>query len=266
MKMNFPNIFKMTSYDIIGSIAIIKLENKTKKQKLEEAKKLLRKSSIKTVLEKISNVKGRLRKIKVKYIAGIKTFETIHNENNSKFKINVKDCYFSPRQSMDRKLIASMIKKNDNVLVMFSGISSYPIVIYKIKKPKQITAIEISKACNKYAKENIKLNKIPEDKIILIQGDVKKQIPKINKKFDVILMTRPNLKTTFLEEALKVSKKGTKIFYHGFCHQDDLISLKNQLLNESKKLKIKIKILKTAKAGDIAPYKFRYRIEIKVLK
>ena len=257
--------FKMASYDIIGSIAIIKLENKTKKQKLQEAKELLKIPSIKTVLEKISDVKGRLRKIKVEYISGTKTFETIHNENNSKFKVNVKDCYFSPRQSSDRKLIAEKIRKNDNVLVMFSGIASDSIVIYKIKKPKKITAIEISKACNRYAKENIKLNKIPEDKIKLIQGDVKKQIPKIKEKFDVILMTRPNLKNTFLEQALNVSKKGTKIFYHGFCHQNKLEKLKENLIEEARKLKRKIEIVETAKAGDIAPYKFRYRIEIKVL-
>jgi tRNA G37 N-methylase Trm5 len=146
---------------------------------------------------------------------------------------------------------------------MFSGIAAYPIVIYKTKKPNHITAIEISRECNKYAKENLKINKIPEDKITLIQGDVKKKIPK--SKFDVIMMTRPNLKTTFLEQALQVSKKGTKIFYHGFCHQDDLNKLKQELLDEANKLKRKIKITKTAKAGDIAPYKYRYRVEIKVL-
>lgn len=254
----------MTSYDIIGSIAIIKSENKTKKEKLKEAGELLKKSSIKTVLEKISNVKGRLRKIKVKYIAGIKTFETIHKENNSQLKLNIESCYFSPRLSTDRKNIANKIKNKDNVLVMFSGIGAYPIVIYKIKKPKQITAIEISRACNKYAKENLILNRIPEDKIKLIQGDVKRQIPKLKNKFDKIIMTRPNLKTTFLEQALKVSKKNTIIFYHGFCHQDELANLKNQLINEAKKFNRKIIITKTAKNGDIAPYKFRYRIEIKV--
>lgn len=255
----------MTSYDLIGNIAIIKPDKKSKSEKIKEAKELLKIPLIKTVLEKLSDVKGRLRKIKVRHLAGIKTFETIHNENNSKFKTNVKDCYFSPRQSSDRKIIAEKINKNDNILVMFSGIASYPIVIYKIKKPKKITAIEISKACNKYAQENLKLNKIPEGKIKLIQGDVKKQIPKIKEKFDFVLMTRPNLKNTFLEQALKVSKKGTKIFYHGFCHQDKLKELKENLIEEAKKLKRKIKILKTAKAGDIAPYKFRYRIEIKVL-
>lgn len=253
----------MADYDIIGNIAIIKSEGKTNNQKLKQAKELLKRPFIKTVLEKSTDIKGRLRTFKTKYVAGIKTLETIQSENNCKFKLNVETCYFSPRQGNDRKLIASKIKKKDNVLVMFSGIAAYPIVIYKTKKPNHITAIEISRECNKYAKENLKINKIPEDKITLIQGDVKKKIPK--SKFDVIMMTRPNLKTTFLEQALQVSKKGTKIFYHGFCHQDDLNKLKQELLDEANKLKRKIKITKTAKAGDIAPYKYRYRVEIKVL-
>lgn len=253
----------MADYDIIGNIAIIKSEGKTNSQKLKQAKELLKRPFIKTVLEKSTDIKGRLRTFKTKYVAGIKTLETIQSENNCKFKLNVETCYFSPRQGNDRKLIASKIKKKDNVLVMFSGIAAYPIVIYKTKKPNHITAIEISRECNKYAKENLKINKIPEDKITLIQGDVKKKIPK--SKFDVIMMTRPNLKTTFLEQALQVSKKGTRIFYHGFCHQDDLNKLKQELLDEANKLKRKIKITKTAKAGDIAPYKYRYRVEIKVL-
>lgn len=256
----------MASYDIIGSIAIIKSEGKTKTQKLKEAKELLKKQSIKTVLEKSTDIKGRLRTFKTKFIAGEKTLETIYKENDCRFKLNVETCYFSPRQSNDRKDMALKIKKSDNVLVMFSGISVYPIVIYKIKKPKHITAIELSRACNKYAKENLKLNKIPEDKLTLIQGDVKKQIPKLKEKFDIILMARPNLKTTFLEQALKVSKKGTKIFYHGFCHQDKLAELKQSLIAEAESLNRKIKITETKKIGDIAPYKFRYRIEIRVIK
>ena len=181
----------MADYDIIGNIAIIKSEGKTNNQKLKQAKELLKRPFIKTVLEKSTDIKGRLRTFKTKYVAGIKTLETIQSENNCKFKLNVETCYFSPRQGNDRKLIASKIKKKDNVLVMFSGIAAYPIVIYKTKKPNHITAIEISRECNKYAKENLKINKIPEDKITLIQGDVKKKIPK--SKFDVIMMTRPNL-------------------------------------------------------------------------
>ena len=253
----------MASYDIVGSIAIIKPEGKSKKQKLQLVRKLLNQSNIKTVLEKVTEVKGRLRTFKTKYIAGEKTKETIHKENNCLFKLNVETCYFSPRLNNERKQIALKIKKKDNVLVMFSGIGCYPIKIYELVKPKKITIIDISRECNKYARENLKLNKISEDHIRIIQGDVKRKMP--NEKFNVIVMTRPNLKNTFLDQALKVSKKGTKIFYYGFCKDNELNNLKNQLINESGKLKRKIKIMKIIKAGDIAPYKFRYRIEINVL-
>jgi len=262
MKKNFWKNFKMADYDLIGNIAIIKSEGKTKKQKLDQAKKLLKQNNIKTVLEKTKDVHGRLRKIKTNFLAGDKNLITIHKENNCKFKLNVETCYFSPRQGNARKQVASKIKKNQNVLFMFSGIGAYPIISYKTKKPKHITTIEISKECNKYFKENIKLNKIPSSAITQIQGDVKKKLPKT--RYDFIMMNRPNLKTTFLEQALQVSKKGTKIFYHGFCNEKDLKDLKANLIKEAKDLKRKIKILSSKKVGDIAPYKFRYRIEILV--
>lgn len=254
----------MASYDIIGNIAIIKPEvqgkKKTQKQKIKEAKELLKNPSVKTVLEKSTEIKGRLRTFKTKHILGEKTLETLHKENNCAFKLNVETCYFSPRQANDRKELAEKIKKSDKVLVMFSGISCYPIVIYKTAKPKKITAIEISRECNKYAQINRKLNKIPEEKMCIIQGDVKKKMP--NEKFDVIIMVRPNLKTTFLEQALSCSKRGTKIFYQGFSKESDLPKMIRQLEEEAKAQKKKLKIIDIKKTGDIAPYKFRYRIEM----
>ena len=254
----------MASYDIIGNIAIIKPDNKTKKEKLQEAKKLLSQPSIKTVLEKATDVKGRLRIFKTKFIAGKKNLIAIYHENKCIFKFNVEKCYFSSRLGNDRKEIAKKIKKSDSVLVMFAGVGPYPIVFYKIAKPKHITTIEFGKECNKFLKENIKLNKIPELAITQIQGDVKTKIPK--EKFDVIMMARPNLKESFLSYALKVSKKGTRIFYHAFCRDNDLPLIKEKLINEAKIMKKSLKFNKIVKAGEIAPYKFRYRLEMKVTK
>lgn len=258
----------MADYDLIGSIAVIKSEKdgkkKTARQKKKEAGKLLSLPCIKTVLEKISNVKGRLRKIETKHIAGVKTTKTIHKENGCSFFLDVNTCYFSPRLANDRKEVAKKIKKTDSVLVMFAGVGAYPIVIEKIAKPRKITAIELNKECTKYFKENISINKIPSEKIAIIQGDVVKKISTLKGKFEVIMMARPNLKETFLKEALKVSKKGTRIWYHAFCHQDELKNIVQSLLQEAKKLKKKIQIKEIKKAGDIAPYKFRYRIDMRV--
>src|SRR3989344_175091 len=119
MKGDF--IIKMADYDILGNIAIIKGENKTEEEKLMQANELLKKPSIKTVLERITHVNGRLRTIKTRFLAGEKNLIALHKENNCIFKFNVETCYFSPRLSNERKLIAEKIKKSERVLVMFAG-------------------------------------------------------------------------------------------------------------------------------------------------
>ncbi len=254
----------MASYDILGNIAIIKGEGKTKKEKLEQAKKLLSMPRIKTVLEKATNVKGRLRTIKTKFIAGEKSLIAEHKENNCVFKFNVETCYFSPRLANERQLIASKIKSSDRVLVMFAGVGVYPIVIYKYARPIFVAGVEIGKECCRYFKENLKLNKIPENRIKIIQGDVKKKIDSKLGFFDVVIMARPNLKESFLKYGLRASKKGTRLFYYGFCKDDKIKKMADDLQKEAKKLKRNIKIKNIVPAVEIAPYKHRYRIEIEV--
>lgn len=256
----------MADYDILGNIAIIKSEGKTKEQKQFEAKLLLQLPGVTTVLEKATNVKGRLRTIKTKHIAGRKTLTAELKENACRFRLNIESCYFSPRLSNERQKISEKIKKTDKVLVMFAGVGVYPIIIYHYKKPKKIIAIELGKECCKFFKENLKINKIPENRIEIIQGDVKKKVNKKLGKFDVVIMARPNLKETFLKQGLIASKKSTRLFYYGFCKDDELKQMLVDLEKEAAKYKRKIKIEKVVQAGEIAPYKHRYRVEIKVVK
>ncbi len=259
----------MADYDLLGNIAIIKTDvggrDKSDNEKAEQAKELMKRESVKTVIEKASNVKGRLRKIKVKHIAGVQNLVADYKENNCRFKFDVAGCYFSPRLANDRKEVAKMIGSKERVLVMFAGVGVYPIIIYKLKRPKEVIGIEISKDCCKWFKENIKLNKISENRVKVIQGDVKKKVEGLG-KFDFIMMARPNLKESFLKYALSVSKKGTRISYHGFCRNNEIDSLVDKLKKEAKEEGKRIKIIKIMKAGDIAPYKFRYRVDMEVKK
>ena len=257
----------MANYDIIGSIAIIKFDKKTsKKEKLKQAKRLLEFQRIKTILEKTDKVSGRLRTIKTKFIAGVDTKETIYKENNCVFRLNVETCYFSPRLSEERKEIANFIKKKDKVLVLFSGVNPFGITIAKLKGAK-VVAVELGRECCKYALENALRNKV-DNLIETIQGDVKKIIPKLAKKkrkFDVIVMPRPNLKESFLREALAVSKKGTMIFYYCFGQKEELNKSLEEIYKTAKKKRKKIKILNVKRAGEIAPYTHRWRISFKIL-
>jgi len=257
---------QISGLDIIGNIAILKFPEGTKAGEKKQAARNILKTikNAKTVLEKIEKVKGRLRTYKTKFLFGVRTKETIHNESGCSFKLNIDSCYFSPRLSNERLEIAKEIKKSENVLVMFAGVSPFSIVIAKFAKPKKVTSIELGKACCKYAKENIKLNRL--NNLEIIQGDVKKVIPKLARKrikFDKIIMPRPQLKETFLHEAFLVSKKGTKIFYYDFDRNpQDVFERINSVLEKEKK---KIKVVKVKKAGEIAPYKYRFRVDFIIL-
>jgi tRNA (guanine37-N1)-methyltransferase len=253
------------AFSVLGNIAIVNFPDKYKSSKRKFAEKILRENrAIKTVLEKSGRFAGRLRKMKTKYLAGEKTKEVLYKENNCVFRFNIDETYFSPRLSNERKEIASKIKKNQEVLIMFAGVAPYSIVIAKNSKAEKIYSNEINKKANKYAELNIELNKV-KDKIKLIPGDIKRVASKIKKKFDVIVMPRPQLKDMFLKEAFKLSKKGTMIYYYGFCKSDEIASVIERIKEKAKKAKKKIKILNKKKAGEIAPYKYRIRVDFKII-
>jgi tRNA (guanine37-N1)-methyltransferase len=254
------------AYDIFGNIALVKFNPKTKvSEKKRIANKLLRNNkSIKTILEKTHGFSGRLRKQKTKYVAGEKTKEAVYRENNCVFRFNVDSTYFSPRLSNERKEIAGKVKKGEKVLVMFAGVAPFPIVIAKNSKADCIYSNEINREANKYAELNIGLNNVKE-KITLLNGDVKRVAGKVKEKFDVIVMPRPQLKDTFLREAFSLSKKGTNVFYYDFCKDEEIKNVVEKVKEEAKKYRKKIKVLKIKKAGEIAPYRYRIRIDFKVL-
>ena len=78
-------------------------------------------------------------------------------------------------------------------------------------------------------------------------------------------MPRPQLKESFLKEAFLLSKKGTRIFYYDFCKADNIGKIKEKIISEAKKSGKKIRILRTKIAGDIGAYKFRIRVDFRVL-
>jgi len=248
----------MKSYDNFGNIVLVKFREKTSlKDKKKFAEKILKEQrSVRTVLEKKERIKGRLRKLSTNYIAGERGKEVLYKENGCVFRFNIDDTYFSPRLANERKEIASKIKQGENVLVMFAGVAPYSIVIAKLSKAKRVFSNEINRRANRYAELNIKLNKV-KDRVELLNGDAKKLHEKIKQKFDVIVMPRPQLKDSFLNEAFKLSKKGTRIYYYDFCKEEEIDSVVEKIKREAGKAKKKIKILRIKKAGELAPYKIR---------
>lgn len=255
-------------YDVLGNIAILKFDKDAKaREKKKFALEYLDKNkSVRTVLEKSEKFSGRLRTLKTKWLAGEKTKEALYRENGCEFRLNVESCYFSPRLSTERENMAKIVKKNENVLVMFGGVAPFAVVIGKHSAAKKVISVELGRECNKYALQNVKRNKL-DGKVEIIQGDVKRVIgkgKKVDEVFDRVVMARPNLKDSFLDIAFPVVKKGGVIHYYGFYKEDEVSEMEKLINEEASKAGRKIKILRVVRAGDVGPYRFRFRADIKV--
>ena len=118
-------------------------------------------------------------------------------------------------------------------------------------------------------KKSVKLitNSLAENRAVRRFGATNKRAlsERLIPKFDVIMMPRPQLKETFLKDAFRFSKKGTRIYYYDFCRQDETEKIVEKIEKEARECGKKVKILKVKKAGEIAPYKIRVRVDFRVL-
>jgi len=252
------------SYDVVGDIAIIEIpQGLGKKEKLIGETILKLHKNIKVICRKMGTHSGRFRLQKLKVIAGENRKETIHRENNVQLKLNPEEVYFSVRLSNERKRICKMVRKGELILVMFSGVAPYPVVISKNTKAYQIYGIELNKKAHQYALENLRLNKA--NNVALFQGDVKKIVPKLYKVFDRIIMPLPKGAETYLSVALKVARKGTMIHLYMFLQDKEIAEAKDRV-KEICKINTKvIKIINTVKCGQYAPFTYRVCFDIRIM-
>lgn len=256
------------SFDVLGEIALVQIPKELDGKKKLIGEKLLEfNKNVKTVYGK-GKTYGRLRKQKIDFLAGKEQEETIYKESGCLMKLNIRTCFFTPRLATDRLDIAGKVKKKESVLVLFSGVAPYGLVIAKNAKCKKVVNVELNRECTKYALENIKLNKLHNCEAV--QGDAKKFCLEMKKKkvtFDRIIMARPQLKDTFLKETLLVTKKGTIVHFHDFVKDDEFkkkISYK-RILDAAKIKRKKVKIMGMKILRELAPYKYNVRVDFKVL-
>ncbi|MEK9774292.1 MAG: class I SAM-dependent methyltransferase family protein [Candidatus Woesearchaeota archaeon] len=242
------------SYDLIGDIAIVEFEDGIEKYEKRIAEELLKSNKkIKVVAKKPKKITGKYRIRKIEVLAGEKRTITEYREAGCRFIFDLNKTYFSQRLGKERLRIANLVKPNEKILVMFSGISPFGIVIGKMHPFTKIWNIELNKYAAKTAEKCIKLNHL-ENHVFSIQGDVKKDLP--NEKFDRIIMVLPHENHNYLKEAISVAKKGTYIHMYSIQNEEKINSFSKEI---EKKYKKKLKNIE--KAGDYGPNIWRYCLE-----
>jgi len=251
------SLFKR-AHDVVGDVAIVEFDNRLLKKKkiIADAFRKMHKN-IKSVVRKIGTHGGKYRIQKYEVISGDKNLETIHRENGIIVKLDISKVYFSPRLAAERLRIAKCVKKGENVLVMFSGAGIYCFVIARHSKASEIYGVEINPYGHKYALESLELNKFKNVKFFL--GDVRRVVPKFEKKFDRIIMPLPASSLEFLDLGLQHIKHGG--FIHLYFFSDDVGV--NNVLDFIKK-KCKCRILRVARCGQQSPRVYRWCADFRV--
>ncbi len=235
-----------TSYDIVGDILIINIDDKEviKKYSKEIGKALISlHPRIKTILNKEKEHHGTFRTQDLTYVYGENSKETMVQENGCFLKTDVEKVFYSSRLSTERKRIASLVKKNEVVGVFFAGVGPFAIQITKLAKPKEVIAIELNPLGAKYLKENIIFNKM-EKTINGIEGDVKEVSKQYPDYFDRIPMPLPKSAEDFLDDAIFSIKNNGIIHIYNFVPKNNPFEDITKIIREKEnKNKCKIEII-----------------------
>ncbi|MDD3174853.1 MAG: class I SAM-dependent methyltransferase family protein [Candidatus Nanoarchaeia archaeon] len=252
-----------TAFDTIGTIAILEIPESLNHKAKEIAQVLLQSNpTIKTVLRKTSIHEGVFRTQERSYLAGEDTQIAKYKENGVDLEVNVSEVYFSVRLSTERTRISQLVQEGEDILVMFSGAAPYPCVLSKNTLAKSMVGVEINPVGHEFGLKNVAKNKIKN--VQLYCGDVREVVPKLNLKFDRIIMPLPKTAEQFLDVALNSAKKGCIIHLYGFYDEDKFEEAKKETLKLCKELGYDVVLENFVLCGQHAPRSYRVCFDLKV--
>ncbi len=261
-KLTSKELSLLRGFDVIGDIAVLEIPFE-----LEGRRKLIARTLkellpyIKVFARKRGGHTGVYRQQPLQILLGEKRKTTVHKEHGLEFALNAETCYFSPRLSTERLRIARQVRPGEEVLVMFSGVAPYPLVIARLSKAAGVVGVEANPEAHKYALENVQRNRLGH-KVTLIKGDAKKRIPK--RLFDRVVMPWPQRGDEFLGVALKHVRKGGVLHFYDFQPEGEFSVAKDIVLAACKKAKKKCKILRVVECGQVGVRNYRVCVDVKV--
>ena len=211
-----------TGVDVVGDIAILKLQDLSSADKKRVAKALMKEvRSVKCVYEQEGGIEGEFRLRRLKHLVGEKRTLTHHKENGCVFKVDVAKCYFSPRLSTERLRLAGLVRPKECVLNMFAGVGPFSIEIAK-KAGARVTSCEINEYACELHTQNNSLNKVA-DRVTVINADAGELSRGGGReKYDRILMPHPSQADKYLPVALSLVKgRGVIHYYRHILGRDE---------------------------------------------
>lgn len=207
------------SFDIIGDVLIVKLEEPLLPYKKEIGEALISVTPNIRAVMLDSGVKGDFRIRDLEPIAGSGGSETVHREMGVRIAVDPAKVYFNPRLATERERVSSLVRDGEIVIDMFGGVAPFGTVICKRAHPKAVYSIDLNPKAEHFARRNAEMNHL--DNLFPLTGDASEVITDLPDA-DRIIMNLPQMADSFLEFALAKLKEGGTVHLHRILERSDL--------------------------------------------
>lgn len=251
-------------YDVVGDVAIIIIPDALVHREKEIGEALLGASKhVRVVAKRVGKYGGEYRRIQLKKICGAGGFETVHKEYGISLSLNPGEVYFSTRSATERFRVAQCVEPGEQVLVMFSGIGPYPLMIAKHRQPKTVIGVEKNPLAHRYGINNVQMNRV-SGSVLLIQDDVANFVQRHRGRFHRIIMPLPGQSSDYLAAALEVLHHQGNLHYYHFANVGKFHHGVDYLERECRRLGRPVKESSLQKCGHVAPGKYRVCLDVKL--
>ena len=253
------------SWDVVGDMAIVVIPEELVMQERPIGEAILRSNrKLKVVARREGTYGGEFRTISLKILAGENRKETETSEFGVRLRVNPEQVYYSVRSSSERFRIASLVKEGERVLVPFSGIGPFPLVIAKCASPGSVTGIEKNPLAHGFALENLELNRKLKHRVSFCLGDLREVLPQLSGLFDRIIMPLPTAGELFLADLLPRLQKGGWLHYYTMQKQGNFECGLQTVSRNASVLGRDILESSLHKTGHCAPRTYRICIDAKI--
>jgi tRNA (guanine37-N1)-methyltransferase len=249
-----------SSYDIVGDLILVDLDEDLRNYAREIGEALLRlHPRTRMVLTKGETIGDyRIRNIEV--IAGSGSTETIYREHGCVYKLDLRKVFFNPRLSGERLRVARQVAAGERVLDMFAGVGPFSILIAKLQPSARIVAVEINPDAYKYLLENLRLNRV-EDRVKPILGDARKVLENSREEYDRVIMDLPYRSLEFLDVGLRACKN--RGIVHLYTVSRSLEEASRAMVDRVAELKHVVEIEFSREVMEVAPRRSIFALDLR---
>lgn len=254
------------SYDVVGDIAVVRLADSLIPRASLIAKLILATNTkLKVVARRSGKHTGEFRTTDLVVIGGENRTGTEVREFGLRYRLDLANCYFSVRTGAERRRIASLVQPGERVLVLFSGIAPFPLMIAKYSSAKEIVGVEKNSVAHRFALENRSLNR-QHQRVRLYCADAALVVPELAQQpgFHRLLMPLPVGGQEFLPVALAALLPGGSLHFYTMSTPEEVASAIMRLQEIAVNCGRRMQQVSWVKTGHCGNRLFRYSLEGRV--